>query len=745
MAITWGSWAGSSTSRRFRVGIDFVRVSSTATSAVWRRDIYYETGANLVDNYAKFSGTGTGSWSFSIGESTHGDYSNNGNQTKLLRSDSQSFSYAYGNSTSATATVSLSGIDYVSGYTATAKATITFPALAHSAPPGPGSAKAVVGTAPGGGLKQQVSLSWTSATGTSDAPITNTLVERAAGSSAWKLIVTLSGSLSNYIDTSVVPNERYRYRVKHTNSGGSSGYSTSEYVYTSPAVPTSLSATRDGNDIYLRWTNNAPWKTGDKIRCSTNNGTSWTEESGISLTDDYIKFNPDSTKVWIFQVASLVPGDQSGWSASSAPVQLLAPPNPPSNLISGVATAGEITKLTWQHNPTDTTAQSAYTVRWRVQGESAWTTRASVASSVSYSNIPAGTFTNGTTVEWQVRTKGQHATYSEYSSSQFFKVTERPVVGITGPATAPASGKINATWSFSDAEGSAQASWRMRLLVDGTVVESRSGSASTTRVTEFTTVVPDGSSIQVEGEASDSDGMWSLTSKSSIFTVAYSLPVKPRVEVVFDSYTGSATIQINNDEGVNRPAVAYNRVLAEDEAGGWRVVADNVPVNGSVVDSTPRLGTRTVYKVEAVSVLPSVNSTETTSVFHDCKWFYFTDRQGVSVRIGGNPEHSITTEKEIEYVAFEGRKWPVAYSGKALSQPISLSADLWGDSHMDTYNSLERLMHINEPVCYRSPKGQRSWVMLNSVALSESGKQPAGGKVRVELSMSRIATLDEVV
>src|SRR5690606_4025610 len=91
-------------------------------------------------------------------------------------------------------------------------------------------------------------------------------------------------------------------------------------------------------------------------------------------------------------------------------VQLAAPPNPPTILGPNGArdATGDIT-LSWQHNPVDSSEQRQYEWRWRIEGDPTWTTEPVEVTDAESHLVPGGTWNNGDTIEWAVRTWGEHA------------------------------------------------------------------------------------------------------------------------------------------------------------------------------------------------------------------------------------------------------------------------------------------------------------------------------------------------
>src|SRR5690606_32530886 len=181
----------------------------------------------------------------------------------------------------------------------------------------------------------------------------------------------------------------------------------------------------------------------------------------------------------------------SEYSASSNTVQLITPPLAPSGRGPSVADATETNTLVWNHNSVDTTPQSAYELQYRdFLSADPWTTTGKITSPLSQHVITAGTWTNGSPPEWQVRTWGAHADPSGWSTTQVTRLNNRPVVGIITPSGSHNSDRLTVHWSFHDPESTTQSRWEAVLLADAlNHAETRTGTGSQTSTT-FNTRLP---------------------------------------------------------------------------------------------------------------------------------------------------------------------------------------------------------------------------------------------------------------
>lgn len=125
---------------------------------------------------------------------------------------------------------------YASGATASASTTIAH--IAWSAPAAPSGCSASRAS------DALVNVSWSNGSTTTTTPRSAVLVERSVDGGPWAQVASLGSSATSYGDSGVSANHRYQYRVRSQGAGGSSGYSTSGYVRTTPSAPTGCAAAR---------------------------------------------------------------------------------------------------------------------------------------------------------------------------------------------------------------------------------------------------------------------------------------------------------------------------------------------------------------------------------------------------------------------------------------------------------------------------------------------------------------------
>ena len=583
-------------------------------------------------------------------------------------------------------------------------------------------------------------IRWTNHSPTSStAPYQKVQIQRwRVGTGTWATIATLTGAPTSYVDKSTTSNERYRYRVRAYNTSGYSGFSTTDYVSTTPAAPTGIKAVKntDGN-IVVTWSLasvKAPsgveiWRTAD--------GVDRTAGVLLSATStQYVDTAADPSQTWSYRVRAIA-GSQSGdaaptlygpFSARSNTVQLLTNPLAPTGLApaSEVRDGTEDIVLTWQHNEVDGTAQTAFEVQHQLQGSSTWETTGKTTSTTSRFTLPAGTYDNGERFRWRVRTWGQYADPSPFATSVLVTLSTAPSVTITAPEDGEVVGstQTGVAWDFFDPEGDAQAQWRATLIrADGETLETRTGTGTAGSLSRFNTRLDDGQNYTLQVEALDSTGLWSEPSQVTV-TVEYPLPMPPDIRAEFDHDTGTVSVVIANPPAdAEHEETVSNELWRSINGAPWELVADGIPTDIAITDYIPALGTGNYYKVVAISELPS--KAESTPVIVDTTdhrwWVWVNAGPGFSnmVRVRDNAEVQTSRDREKVLRAFAGRTSPVEYVGEQRNRTVSLSARLAPDS--STGPEIELLADLPAPACIRTPAGHRYFVSTGAPQLTTRG------------------------
>lgn len=452
------------------------------------------------------------------------------------------------------------------------------------------------------------SLAWTD-NPTTNAPYAKVLVQQSQDGGSWVTVASLGATANSFTDTSTAANRRYLWRVRSENEIGPSAWVTSSAQQTTPGDPsiTSVKAV-PGGGLQITWTNSVGYsayttfiryyKDGVLITDTISVGTGVTTYtlSPVTLTSTY-KFSVQarSTVGATLSSAWVDSADTAASTIPSAPTAL-APSGVPADFLRAQT-------FTWLHNPTaDGSAQSAYEFRRSTDGGTTWVSTGKVTSTASSYTLPASTLTNSAALSWQVRTWGVHATESAWSTAGSVVGSTTPVVSILTPVAAHQYSSVDVDWSFFDAEGTSQTSWEVVLLDPlGQVLETRVGDNSDSALTLYT-VVADDTDYTLRVRAKDGSALWSDWTQL-IISVNYVAPRLPILTVDFATGSGYAVLTLTPDPAdVGAIAADHVSILRRattlddpDVWSEWEVLAEELPPETTVTDTTPALGTRTEY------------------------------------------------------------------------------------------------------------------------------------------------------
>lgn len=311
-------------------------------------------------------------------------------------------------------------------------------------------------------------LSWTRQA-TSQAPYDSIQVERKdTVNSSWTRVATVGGTATSYTDTSTVASRRYDYRVRAVNGGGAGGYSATVSVSTSPSAPSGVVAKKSGTQISVSWSKSTnQWGIYQHVIQDNPGGTGWVDVATVGDVTSWADTAPDTNVTHQYRVATRVytygvgsAGLTGGWSTPSAVVQLIAPPLAPSRRLPvGTIDRAAILTFAWTHNPVDTTDQTAYELQYRVNG-GAWVLLTGTTADV---RMVSALGVSGT-LEWQVRTKGEHPDFGPWSPVWSASLASLPAVVLLAPVGTLPSSRLTAEWSYANADSTGQAVWEAQLL-----------------------------------------------------------------------------------------------------------------------------------------------------------------------------------------------------------------------------------------------------------------------------------------
>lgn len=484
---------------------------------------------------------------------------------------------------SVTGAIAATGTTGIGGPTTNGPRALSFPTL--TVPPNTPTGCSAARTS-----DTSVTVSWSQSHPSNGGATTNTVRRRINGG-AWANAATISPANSTIL--SAAANQKIEYAVNASNGAGTSAWSnTSPAVYTSPAAPTAVSATKDAAlDITIGWTPNVAFvEHQHQVEVSTDGGTTWSLLATVAAgTSTFKHVDPDPAFVHVYRVRArnTAAGNlTSAWSQSNS-VQLLAPPNAPSlaNLPTFADKAADLL-VTWTHNPVDTTPQTAYEVEFSTDGGATYSTTGKVTSAVSQRVFAANTYAANDQLTVRVRTWGEATTggadgagASPWSTIDTVTFKTRPVVSILSPADASVweEAALTVGLGFSQAEGASFVQATIVLSQGATVLETLQ--SNTLAATTLGTTVVNGGAYTLTVTAVDSNGIVSAAVVAD-FTVAYTPPVAAAVQLEYLDESGVVQVGIAVPDPLDGEAAAVAvSVMRSVDGGPFETLLASYPLD----------------------------------------------------------------------------------------------------------------------------------------------------------------------
>lgn len=390
----------------------------------------------------------------------------------------------------------------------------------------------------------QVSLSWAQTSASNGAPVSN-LIQRRVNNGVWEDLVTVSATTSATVAAS--PNQKLEYRVAGRNAAGTTAWSASSSpIFTTPGKPSGASAFKNtSNDVVVGFTPNVAYSehTHEVWHGVVSGGsTTWDSSALATLPSGVVSYthsSPNSAQVHVYRVRAVAGSLVSGW-AETGSVQLQAPPNKPSlPSMNPFADRAVAFTYSWQHNPVDTTAQTAYEVSTSTNGGSTWSTTGKVSSTAQQRVFPANSYLANTALTIRVRTWGAASTggsdgtgASPWSDLRTVTFKTAPTVTIVSPSDGSSISASSAQvgLAFSQAQGATFVKAEL-LLLKGMILQD---SVETTSLAGIPIGhgLDDGVTYTVRARVQDSNGLFSAWQSVS-FTVDYLQPVPAVVSATY--------------------------------------------------------------------------------------------------------------------------------------------------------------------------------------------------------------------
>jgi hypothetical protein len=558
-----------------------------------------------------------------------------------------------------------------------------------------------------------ISLSFTN-NASEDNPYTSVKVQRYDNvTGTYYEIATLSGSATSFTDTTVIANRKYKYAINAYNYVAYSAFTYSDYVNTTPAAPSNVVAASSGTSVNITWTDNSSNENHFYIQSSEYSGgtwQSWVNEVEVATgTTSWTDTTPPS--IVKYRVKSLTDeyGNLSSAYVESNELTILQAPSAPTNLSpdNQFFDGADEKIFTWQHNPLDGSTQTKYSIQYKVSGGSYPGTPQvnETASSTSSHTFAAETFSSSTIYKYQVKTWGAYSTGSAWSTEKQFACYAKPIGTITSPTVADdyASSFLTMTWSFT---GVAQTEFLAKLYDNNDVLLETQSVASSAETVNFTTQLSNLATYTVTLQVKDSTNLWSLETETEFNTV-FAVPPTPTIVLTEDTVNGLVNIAITNPspEGAEIEAVTNNVYRSLDGGTTYELILEDIPLNTTVVDYVPNIGGTTYYYVDSVSATPTIASSVASYVTINMTGDYIFNT-------GNNFENYLVMTGDINFGEkinpditlnkFEGRTYPVKFTGTSINQNISFGCDLL----FTDYDTMTSIINSTNDIVFRDWKNR---------------------------------------
>jgi uncharacterized delta-60 repeat protein len=198
-------------------------------------------------------------------------------------------------------------------------------------------------------INPAVQLSWTD-NATNETAYT---IERStANNASFSSIATIGANAISYTDNTATYSTTYYYRVKSTNSGGSSAYSNEANVTTAASAistPTGLTAeTLSSSSIRLRWTDNSNNESSFSIHRSTDPTNNFVEVAVTNAnTVEYSDINLLENKTYYYKIKAVGALGSSAFTIVVSATTLKSIPIAPTNLTASYNATSDNITLQW--------------------------------------------------------------------------------------------------------------------------------------------------------------------------------------------------------------------------------------------------------------------------------------------------------------------------------------------------------------------------------------------------------------
>lgn len=485
-----------------------------------------------------------------------------------------------------------------------------------------------------------------------------------------------------------------------------------------PSAPTDLVAQRTSAGVLgINWTNNAANATNTYVERKEYTAGTWQE---VYAQAQVITTYSDTVGqgTYKYRVRYSNADGYSGYSNETEWVTALAAPAAPSIVspLSGStldSSDGNPT-VVWQHNSTDTSAQTGAQLKWTTDPD--WSTGVTTLTFTTETSAVLQALVEGDDdvnkdIYWQVRTKGAYDgdgtdenAWSPWSQVSMFSMRTAPQIVLTTDATLTEV-PIEMSWTYEDAFGT-QTSAKIVLSDDTGEVFAKivEGNSTTAEIAAAEFTPTQGVTYTLSVTVTSTTSLHGTDTAE--FTVEYEPPAKPVFSISTDEERHSNTITVYEtlyEIGTEHINLFRDGVL----------VAEGLSSGDSYEDILPPLDKEMTYRAVAyaasgatseLSQVSTVKSNGFLCVNYGENWDGFAKmRRNLS-----NPD-AVQGEKVVRSVA--SSRLPKVFYGTHATRSASATADVWqfddimGDGDYASIAAFRVLEAYNGNVWLRFPFG----------------------------------------
>lgn len=560
--------------------------------------------------------------------------------------------------------------------------------------------------------KAEISYEISQAETTDRRLISQVVLERRTNNGKWDVRKTVNIERGEYgtktINDTITPNNYYSYRIT-TKNPQRTGQPTepTEEIYTSPFAPTFQAYYTSSGNVDIKIDNSKVYTAEEtQIQRSTDNGSSWSDIDTItstqtSYTDIAVPVGVDI----LYRLRNLRDNGAlySDWNTMTTPVLVLITPNPPT-LLSPFNDAklevAESVRLTWMHNPLDGTPQRNARIKKYVNGTNVGTT---AIGTNSYYDLDISTYNPSDVIGWQVATRGESNTYSDYSDLYEFTIYAPPTLTINQPSNNATIDSLPLHFDMDYADDSG--------TLNTLTLEIRQNQHTIYRV-DLPTDTPhieydldylfeNNQSYDIVITAQSTSGLSTyqiVPINVDYAIIGFAYPWYPDAEI--DTDTGKVTVTINQGENemvadpddpttyVNEPIV--RAVLYRNTAQGKVKIADTINQGEQYVDLYAPLNQEYSYDLLQVSSTGKISVLSQSLIIDTPYWYvYWGDDQ--ICRALWNPNGDVQLSRpEKELIRYSGREYPVSYDSSAMNETFSFSGIITDRAELNNFIAMIR-------------------------------------------------------